>query len=228
MKNSFYSEENQFLGYVLKKYYNYGMHYKQYLEKSRLHFDSYIAIEFKKNSTDSVDWKYWLYNYRYMGNRSFMPCFNYLKLQVKENVVSRDDSAFSKFLEKIPYPETLCPYIVKEKRIIWDCSDEVIQWVYKNRSDDKVTEDDIKKEFERMKNDLGKYVKKINDEVEKKQLENDKSKKNTKPKVASKLKKKVEMTTESKATSKTQKQGYKKTDSDKKSGKAQKAKAKKS
>ena len=215
MGGGFYSEKNKFLGYVLKKYYHYGMHYKQFTEKRGANTDICVAIEFKKDSKDSIDWKLWLNNYRRMGNRSFMPCIDYLKLQVKEIKIPRIDSPLEFLFEKTSFPRTVCPYVVKDGKLEWDCSDEVVQWVRENNIDDKVTEDDIRIEYDEMKKVLDVYVKKINVEVDKKKANEEKDKKS---KNVSELPKQVEKKTESKVMPKTNKTGKKQT----------KAKAKKS
>ena len=78
--------------------------------------------------------------------------------------------------EKVSYPKTVCPYVVKDDKLEWDCSDKVIQWVRENNIDDKVTEDEIKNEYEKMRKDFEKIVKKLNDEVDKKKAKEEKDK----------------------------------------------------
>lgn len=176
MEYTFYSEENQFLGYVLKKYYKYGMHYKQYPKKNGVHDGSCVAIEFKKDSKDSIDWEYWLREYRRRKCRSLMPCYDYKKIEVKDiNCLMRHSDPMNLF-EKVSYPKTVCPYVVKDDKLEWDCSDKVIQWVRENNIDDKVTEDEIKNEYEKMRKDFEKIVKKLNDEVDKKKAKEEKDK----------------------------------------------------
>ncbi len=188
MEYSFYSEENQFLGYVLKKHYKYGMHFKQYPKKNGVHGSSDVAIEFKKDSKDSVDWEYWLREYRKTRCRSLMPCYEYKKIEVKDIYCLMRYSDPMNLFEKVSYPRTVCPYVVKDGKLEWDCSDKVIRWVRENNINgkDKVTEDDIINEYEKMRKDLKKYVKKINDEVDKRRS---KAKKNTEAKNAPKSKK---------------------------------------
>ncbi len=200
MEGGFYSEKNKFLGYVLKKYYHYGMHYKQFTKKRGANTDTCVAIEFKKDSKDSIDWKLWLNNYRRMGNRSFMPCIDYLKLQVKEIKIPRTDFPLEFLFEKTSFPRTVCPYVVKDGMLEWDCSDEVVQWVCENNIDDKVTEDDIRIEYDEMKKVLDIYVKKINDEVDKKKAKEEKDKES---KSVSELPKQVEKKSASKVKPKT-------------------------
>ena len=233
MNDSFESQKIQFLAYALKKYYHYGMHFRPYLsskEGKKRFFRT--RIEFTKESKDSVDWKYWLIEYRNMTYRSFMPCYDYPELQIKENKIPKIKSDPMNVFEKVSYPKTVCPYIVKNDRLEWDCSDEVVQWVLDNniKNVDGINADlkqkmkiEIENGFNRMKKDFEKCVKKINDEVEKKQLENDKSKKGTKPKTAPKSQKPVEEKAELKTAPKLSKPVSKKMNV-----KAPKAKAKKS
>ena len=77
--------------------------------------------------------------------------------------------------EKISYPRTVCPYVVKDDKLEWDCSEKVIEWVYKNKTDDTVSREDIESEFNKMRNELSDIVKEINDEVDKKKAKADNS-----------------------------------------------------
>ena len=178
MEYSFYSEENQFLGYVLKEHYKYGMHFKQFLKKNGVHDGSCVAIEFKKDSKDSVDWEYWLREYRRNRCRSLMPCYDYEKLKIKDIKCLMRYADPMNLLEKVSYPRTVCPYVVKDDKLEWDCSDKVIQWVRENniKGKDKVTEDDIINEYGKMKKDFEKIVKKLNDEVDKRKAKEEKDK----------------------------------------------------
>lgn len=211
MEYSFYSEENQFLGYVLKEHYKYGMHFKQYSKKNGVHDGSCVAIEFKKDSKDSVDWEYWLREYRRRRCRSLMPCYDYEKLKIKDIKCLMRYVDPMNLLEKVSYPRTVCPYVVKNDKLEWDRSDEVIQWVRENNIDDKVTEDDIKNEYDEMKKVFDVYVKKINDEVDKRKAKEkkDREKKDIKEKNESELKKQVEKNAETKVVPKTGKKQIK-------------------
>lgn len=155
-----YGDEIQFLAYVLEHYYNYGMLYKSY--KDERNYDL-IEIEFKKNSTNIVEWTSWLNFYKRKPIRSLMPCYGYEKITVKEPLYFVGGWDPMRVFEKIDYPRTVCPYIIKDNKLEWDCSDKVFQWVYDNRADSKVTIDEIKTEFYRMKNELNDYVKKVNE-----------------------------------------------------------------
>ena len=144
-----------------------------------------------------------------------MPCIGYETLQVKENAILIDDDDPMHVFEKVSYPRTVCPYVVKDGKLEWACSDKVIQWVRENNIDDKVTEDDIRNEYEKMRKDFEGIVKKLNDEVDKKKA---KAKKDVEAKNAPKPKKQVGKKLASKGKPKTIKPAKKQT----------KAKAKKS
>lgn len=75
-----------------------------------------------------------------------------------------------------------------------------------NNINDKVTEGDIRNEYEKMRRDFEKIVKKLNDEVDKKKA---KEKKDTKDKNLSEPKKQVEKKEKIKNTPKTSKTGKK-------------------
>ena len=119
-----------------------------------------------------------------------MPCIEYKKLQVKENAVLFNDYDPMRIFEKVSYPRTVFPYVVKDGKFEWDCSDKVIQWVYDNRIDDKVTKDDIKAEYDKMHVFFKPKVKKLNDEVDKRKAKEkkDREKKDTKEKKVSQSK----------------------------------------
>jgi cobalamin biosynthesis Mg chelatase CobN len=88
--------------------------------------------------------------------------------------------------EKKLYPRTVCPYIVKDGKLKWDCSDELIQWVYENRKNEKVTIEKIKQEFERMQTFFSDFVN-ANGEIIEKSEKSDETKKNTESEAESKL-----------------------------------------
>ncbi len=113
-----------------------------------------------------IDLKSWLYFQRFWKRRSLMPCVDYKKLTLKDDlrvIGSRDPM---NIFEKISYPKTACPYIstgdYSEFKLEWRADDNFFEWVYKNRADEKVLLDEIKNEFERMKSDLEVVVDKIN------------------------------------------------------------------
>lgn len=162
-------EKCQFLGYFLYKHCGYRMRFESFEDvRSK-------RMVFKKNSKDSVDWKAWLECYKKRYYRSLMPCFGYEKLQVNESAFEMDDLDPMHVFEKISYPRTVCPYVVKDDKLEWDCSEKVIEWVYKNKTDDTVLREDIESEFNKMRNELSDIVKKINDEVDKKKAKADNS-----------------------------------------------------
>ena len=206
----FFSARDQFLGYVLKKY-GYNMHFNAHKtfrirKKEKIYYED-VEIEFNKDSEPSVEWEKWLFFYRRRVYRTLMPCFQYENLQVKEDAYEAKDVDPMHVFEKISYPRTVCPYVVKDGRLEWDCSDKVIKWVRENNIKDKVTEDEIIKEYEKMKKDFEKIVKKINLDVEKQKV---KEKKDLEAKNAPKPKKQVEKKAKAKAALKPQKQVEKK------------------
>ncbi|WP_173468645.1 ATP-binding protein [Fibrobacter succinogenes] len=200
----------EFLVYILRKYYkNYGLHLRStYISRIKRRF---WEMEFKKDSEDSIDWIYWLEKSRNIKCRLLMPCIGYEKLQVKVNAVFFNDYDPMQIFEKVYYPRTVCPYVVKDDKLEWDCSDKVIQWVCENNINDKVTEDDIRNEYGEMKTVFDVYVKKINDEVDKRKAKEkkDREKKDTKEKNVSQSKKQVEKKGKTKSTPKTSKTGKK-------------------
>ena len=166
----------EYLSYILRKYYKYGIYFK-YEKFKDLDGDEIeaIVLEYEKNSDDRVDWKGWLrsYVFEYFEGerllRSFMPCIGYEKLKINSNVKKvavRQEPM--KCFKKLNYSRTVCPYVFGGKKIEWSCSDKLYQWVYDNRFDKKVTIDEIKETFEKMKQDFSGYIKEINDEMEKK------------------------------------------------------------
>lgn len=177
--HNFFGKKCKYLGYVLYKYYGYHIRFKT------VESDVFIngigkkvnlrEIEFNKEPHDSVDWKAWLECYKKRYYRSLMPCFGYEKLQVNESAFEMDDLDPMHVFEKISYPRTVCPYVVKDDKLEWDCSEKVIEWVYKNKTDDTVLREDIESEFNKMRNELSDIVKKINDEVDKKKAKADNS-----------------------------------------------------
>ena len=113
-----------------------------------------------------IDLKSWLYFQRFWKRRSLMPCIDYKKLTLKDDlrvIGSRDPM---NVFEKISYPKTACPYIstgdYPEFKLEWRADDNFFEWVYKNCADENVLLAEIKNEFERMKSDLEAVVDKIN------------------------------------------------------------------
>lgn len=184
-----------FLFYIIKKYYTYGLIFKCYRDENgkikRL-------FEFHKDHDDRMDLES-LLRALSNGSRYIIPCNGYEKLRLKD-----DDSITAMgeqihFFEKVIYSKMVCPCIKRNRMIEWNCSDKLYQWVYDNRFDEKVTLDEIKDEYENMKKKLKSVVEEINLETKnllkqntslkvKNQLENDKSKKSVKSKTASKSK----------------------------------------
>ena len=186
----------QFIGYVLHDFYKYGMHFRAGYDykqdkKTKKKVCLGAEIEFTRETGDSVDWEYWLRVYKRRKCRSLMPCYGYEIIKVKDDYGLMRKADPMNVLEKVSYPRTVCPYVVKDDKLEWDCSDKVIQWVRENniKGKDKVTEDVIISEYAKMRKDLKKYVKKINNEVEKKKA---KVKKDAEAKDVSKPKKQVE------------------------------------
>ena len=240
-----------FIGYALIKHYGYGMYYKRTVNDRKFYYYRNIEAIFEKRSEekmdwcfDSMDWSYWLKGYREKEVRLLMPCFGYEKLQIKEESNPENGSEVINMIEKKIYPRTVCPYIVKDKKLIWDFSDELVQWVYENKKDETVTKDVITQEFDRMKEVFSKYVD-ADGEIIDKFEESENTKHIAIPEIASKLNEQVDVNTKpeavpnaqkqsrnkakSKGASGLKKQGNKKKDSNKEiNGKAQKAKTKKS
>jgi len=156
--------EIQFLGHVLVKN-GYNMYFNSYISSyiNSNYFTSDVEVEFKKESDDAVkervDWVFWLKNYKAKNCRSFMPCFEYENLWVKNESIPENDYDPMNLFEKISYPKTVCPYIIRGDKFVWDCSDELIQWVYENRCDEDVKIDNIEEAFKEMKEGFfSKYV----------------------------------------------------------------------
>lgn len=156
--------EIQFLGHVLVKN-GYNMYFNSYISSyiNSNYFNSDVEVEFKKESDDAVkervDWVFWLKNYKEKNCRSFMPCFEYENLWVKNESIPENDYDPMNLFEKISYPKTVCPYIIRGDKFVWDCSDELIQWVYENRCDEDVKIDNIEEAFKEMKEGFfSKYV----------------------------------------------------------------------
>lgn len=199
----------QFIGYVLYDSYKYGLHFRasydyKHIRKTKKKICLGAEIEFTRKKGDSVDWEYWLKEYRRRKCRSLMPCYDYEKIKVKEDYGLMRYSDPMNVLEKVSYPRTVCPYVVKDEKLEWDCSDKVVKWVRENNINgkDKVTEDDIINEYEKMKKDFEKIVKKINIDVEKRRT---KAKKDANAKNAHELQKQVEKKAEAKVPPKPKK-----------------------
>ena len=177
-KSSFYDDANPkqkmikrlddrylFLGYALKEHYKYDLYYKENLFTDESYF-SRVDVIFEKKTKDkkdwcfsNMDWSCWLKEYRSEKTRSLMPCYGYENLQIKEESIPKNISEPIKIFEKNLYPRTVCPYIVKDGKLKWDCSDDLIQWVYENRCDKDVKIDDIEEAFKDMKEKVfSKYV----------------------------------------------------------------------
>ena len=178
----------QFIGYVLKKSGKYGIYYNGFGNLNKSYYGDPYDIIFEKNldkSFYSMDWRFWLDQYKMQKCRFLIPCFGYEKLQIKEEAVPRNVFEPIEHFEKKLYPRTVCPYIVKDGKLVWDRSDEVVQWVYENRNEKTVTIDIIKQEFDRMKKVFSEYVN-ANGEI----IRKPKVKKDTKSKNVSEPKKK--------------------------------------
>ena len=196
-----YRPEVQFIAHALYNHYQYGMHFKACNVNSS-EKNKYIEegeIEFTRKKGDSVDWEYWLRVYKRIKCRSLMPCYDYKRIKIKDIKTPMRYSDPMDIFEKISYPRTVCPYVVKNDKLEWDCSDKVIQWVRENNIDDKVTEDEIKNEYEKMRKDFEKIVKKLNDEVDKKKAKEKKVEKKAESKVAPKTNKSGKKQTKAKA-----------------------------
>ena len=199
----------QFIGYVLKKSGKYGIYYNGFENLNKSYYDDPYDIIFEKNLDRcfcSMDWPFWLEQCRVYECRLLIPCFGYEKLQIKEDLIPKNVSEPIGNFEKKLYPRTVCPYIVKDEKLVWDCSDELVRWVRENNIKDKdnVTEDDIRNEYENMKKILSEYVNADGEIIKK-----PKAKKDIKSKNASKPKKQVEKKAESKVVPKTSKTGKK-------------------
>ncbi|MBR6123223.1 hypothetical protein IKQ19_06455 [Candidatus Saccharibacteria bacterium] len=255
-------DRDLFIGFVLIKCYNYGVYYRNVTNESEFYYGNTEVIFEKKSKKnmdwcfDRMDWSYWLKGYRERTARLLMPCYGYENLQIKEESIPDNVSEPVIFSEKKLYPRTVCPYIVKDGKLKWDCSDELIQWVYENRENEEATVDQIEEEFKDMETFFSDYVN-ANGEIIEKSDETEKNteseaeskliegidvnakpetapispkqgRKTAKPKAASKSSKQVEEKAKSKAVPSAQKQGRKKKDSDKKEAKKpQKVKTKK-
>lgn len=147
-----------FLGYVLKEHYNYDLYYKKNSNDIDVIFEKRPDNNEKKCFFECMDWSCWLEEYRDRAARLLMPCYGYENLQIKEESIPKNVFEPIKMFEKNLYPITVCPYIVKDGKLKWDCSDELIQWVYENRENEDVTIGIIKQKFEEMEKHFSKYV----------------------------------------------------------------------
>ena len=143
-----------------------GYGYSFTSEKDDEMIRSGVYIFTSESQQNKIDLKSWLYFQRFWKRRSLMPCIEYEKLALKDDlrVVGSRDSM--NVFEKISYPKTACPYIstgdYSEFKLEWRTDDKFFEWVYKNRADENVSLDEIKNEFDRMKSDLDEIVNKIN------------------------------------------------------------------
>lgn len=199
-------QEIQFLGHVLVKN-GYNMYFDFYIHPDYSCLE--IEVEFKKESNDSarerVNWSFWLKKYEEKKCRTFMPCFAYKELWVKSESIPEKDYDPMNLFDKVSYPKTVCPYIIRDGKFEWDCSDEVIQWVYENRCEKTVTIDDIERRFKDMKDAFSQYIN-ANGKIIDKSKEANETKNNAEFETESKLIEQVKKKTESKAASKSKKQ----------------------
>ncbi len=178
-------ERCSFLGYVLKEHYNYDLYYKKNSNYFDVIFEKRPDNNEKKCFFECMDWSYWLEEYRDRVARLLMPCYGYENLQIKEESIPENVSEPVIFSEKKLYPRTVCPYIVKDGKLKWDCSDELIQWVYENRENEDVTIGIIKQKFEEMEKYFSKYVSADGTIIEKSE-KSDETKNNTESEAESK------------------------------------------
>ena len=199
-----------FLGYVLKEHYNYDLYYKKNSNYIDVIFEKRPDNKEKKCFFECMDWSCWLEKYRDRAARLLMPCYGYENLQIKEESIPENVFEPVIFFEKKLYPRTVCPYIVKDGKLKWDCSDELIQWVYENRCDKDVTIEKIKQEFERMQTFFSDFVNADGEIIDQSKGAQKQEEKVVEPEAASKSEAQEEKEAEPEAATKSEAQEEKK------------------
>ena len=147
-----------FLAYVLREK-NYSIYFTSYVNPA--FGKKMIEFQFSTKGKDRVDWISWFEWFKNKKQRSLMPCFGYEKLVIKNAAFAYASHDPMSVFEKIDYPRTVCPWLTVDGKIEWVTSDKFYNWIYENRDDEKVSLDEIKKEFDKLKKDLSPIIKKI-------------------------------------------------------------------
>lgn len=163
--SSFFDNDIHFLVHMLIKN---GFNFVFSTYKNTDNSFSLIQFEFNKNGTNSVNWKSWFSLYRHYGTRSMMPCFEYECLAIDENFRFLQGKDPMKCFEKMNYPRTACPYMAKQKNgstiLEWVADEKFYNWVFEHRKNKDITLDQIKAEFNRMKENLMDVIDDLNSE----------------------------------------------------------------
>ena len=145
--------EIQFLAYELRKN-NYKIKFSSY--------NNLIEFTFSKKGKDFVNMEVWFLFLRNKSQRSLMPCFEYENLSVTDDALVLGSHDPMYVFPKIKYPQTACPWNVRNGKIEWDDSDNFYNWVYENREKKEISIETIKRLFKKMKDKFQEYVDNVN------------------------------------------------------------------